>query len=103
MKEKANTIITWCIALGVTVTVFGGYAYLINANDRRIAAKQEACASIVSKVEDSENWHIIAESIICKDSCMYERVDELVNGYGLKEPSEIYQAAKRKCEYTLPK
>lgn len=103
MKEKTTTILAWCIGGIVGTALLGGYQYLLDAKNKAEDAKKIACVSIVSKVySNSEEGRLAAEHV-CINPCMYTSMDELVNDYGLKEPSEIYQAAKRKCEYILPK
>ena len=97
MKEKTGAIIAYCIGGAITIAALGSWVCLINAHDREIEEKKTACASLVSKVySNSEEGRLAAEAV-CNDTCMYTSMDELVNGYGLKEPGEIYQAAKRKC------
>jgi len=97
MKEKTETILAWCIGGTITIALLGGYSYLLNANDNWRAEKKAACASIDGKVfSDTQEGRIAAEAV-CNDQCMFRSVDELVNDYGLKEPSVIYQAAKTKC------
>lgn len=103
MKEKTGTIIAYCIGGAMTFALLGGYGYLIDAKDKAEDAKKVACVSIVSEAySNSEEGRLAAENV-CINPCMWQSIDELVNDYGLTEPSEIYQAAKRKCEYTLPK
>lgn len=98
MKDKTAIIIMYSIALGVTAALFGTCGYLIDAKDKAEDAKKIACVSIVSKVYSNSEEGRLAADHICINPCMYTSMDELVNGYGLKEPSEIYQAAKRKCD-----
>lgn len=97
MNGKKSSIIKRGIIGTIAAPLLGGYIYLVNANFKSLAAEQELCRSIVSKIySDSEEGRIATEAA-CENTCIRQSVDELVNDYGLTEPGEIYRAAKRKC------
>lgn len=101
MKEKTEAILGHVVGWSIVAAVFGVYIYLINEHDKAEYAMQTACTAIVSKAFSNSGEGRLAAETVCNSPCMYTSVDELVNGYGLKEPSEIYRMAKTKCKEEL--